>query len=81
MVYVLQDYFDIFMFSVLHPPLAGAGAVRDKPPAAGAQLQPQLPHLLPGGGRRRHSDQELSQGPDLELDTRGDTGPCPCQGL
>ena len=41
------------MFSALSPPLAGAGAVRGVSPAAGGQLQPQLPHLLPGGGRRR----------------------------
>ena len=42
-----------FIFSALHPPLAGAGAVRGVSPAAGGQLQPQLPDLLPGGGRRR----------------------------
>ena len=42
-----------FIFSALHPPLAGAGAVRGVSPAAGGQLQPQLPYLLPGGGRRR----------------------------
>ena len=38
-------------------------------------------YFLAGGGARRHSAQELSQGPGLELDTRRDTGPCPCQGL
>ena len=38
-------------------------------------------YCLAGGGARRQSAQELSQEPGQELDTREDTGPCPCQGL
>ena len=37
------------------PTLVGAGAVRGVSPAAGGQLQPQLPHLLPGGGRHQET--------------------------
>ena len=37
------------------PPLAGAGAVRGVSPAAGGQLQLQLPDLRPGGGQSQET--------------------------
>ena len=42
----------LFSITLLILPSDCAGAIWDEPPVAGGQLQPQLPHLLPGGGRR-----------------------------
>ena len=47
-VFLLQKFsFFIFVKVSVYPQSpASAGPVRDQPPAAGGQLQPQLPHLL-----------------------------------
>ena len=48
----VSSFLKVFCISLITLlPAASSGTVRDKPPAAGSELQPQLPHLLLGGGR------------------------------
>ena len=46
-----KSFLFFIKFSVYTQSPACSGTVRDEPPAAGGELQPQLPHLLPSGGR------------------------------
>ena len=57
----VSSFLKVFCISLITLlPAASSGTVRDKPPAAGSELQPQLPHLLLGGGRR--PEEEGGQG-------------------
>ena len=50
-----NEIFDTYIFSV------GSCFIWDLPPAAGGQLQPQLPHLLPGWWGEDLQEEELQR--------------------